>query len=211
MRFAIFAALIFAGGTVPSSAQGKGQAGKFDFYVMSLSWSPQHCSEKPGDKEQCGGTRKFGFVLHGLWPQYNKGYPQSCATKEKLDQATAQSMLDIMPSAQLIQHEWRKHGVCDGGTAKEYFGRGRKALTAFRTPARFQQPVQQVMVKPADFKKALLDSNPKLQGNQLAVVCNGRYLQEVRVCLSRDLEGRGCSAQVKDRCSVPEMIVRPVR
>lgn len=211
MRAVNWAALILAAGGLPSSAQSKGQAGKFDFYLMSLSWSPEHCAEKPGDTVQCGGTRKFGFVLHGLWPQYEKGYPQSCASKQKLDSSTLKSMLDIMPSEQLIRHEWQKHGVCDGTSAKDYFGKARKAFGGFQTPEKFQQPVQQIMVKPADFKKALLGANPGLQDNQLAVMCNGRYLQEVRVCLNRDLGGRACSTQVKDRCKVPEMIVRPVR
>lgn len=187
------------------------QSGRFDFYVMSLSWSPQHCAQKPSDKLQCSGPRTFGFVLHGLWPQFEKGYPQSCRTTQKLDAATAKSMLDIMPSDQLILHEWQKHGVCDGTAAKDYFAKARKAFNGFQTPPRFQQPQQQVMVKPADFRKQVLEENPSLKTDHLAILCSGRYLQEVRVCLKKDLSGRACSSQVRNRCNVPEMIVRPVR
>lgn len=188
-----------------------GQAGKFDYYLMSLSWSPQYCAGKPDDWVQCRGPRTFGFVLHGLWPQYEKGYPQSCQTAEKLDAATAKSMLDIMPAEQLIRHEWQKHGVCDGSTAKDYFAKARKAFNEFKPPRDFQQPKQQVMVKPQDFKERLLEANTWLKAGQVAILCSGRYFQEVRVCLTKDLRGRACSSQVRDRCNVPEMIVRPVR
>ena len=120
-------------------------------------------------------------------------------------------MLDIMPSDQLIRHEWEKHGVCDGTSAKDYFGKARKAFTQFQTPDGFQQPQKQVMVKPADFKHRVLEANTWLKDSQLAIVCNGRYFQEARVCLSKDLTGRACSSEVRDRCSVSEMIVRPLR
>ncbi|MCC7154036.1 MAG: ribonuclease T2 [Bryobacterales bacterium] len=202
---------IAAAASAVAAQPAAGQAGRFDYYLMTLSWSPQYCAGKPGDSVQCGGPRRFGFVLHGLWPQYEKGYPQSCQTSEKLDAATAKAMLDIMPSDQLIRHEWQKHGVCDGSTAKDYFAKARQAFNEFKTPPRFQQPTRQVMVKPADFKKQVLESNAWLKADQVAVLCSGRYFQEIRLCLTKDLRGRACSSQVRDRCGAPEMIVRPVR
>jgi ribonuclease T2 len=62
----------------PASAQDRRQnePGQFDFYVLSLSWSPSFCEgrEENGgggrsQQIQCGG-RPFSFVVHGLWPQY---------------------------------------------------------------------------------------------------------------------------------------------
>src|SRR5215212_5317363 len=61
----------------PAMAQdGRQNApGEFDFYVLSLSWSPSFCdaaSERGNSgrnqQAQCGG-RPFSFVVHGLWPQ----------------------------------------------------------------------------------------------------------------------------------------------
>src|SRR5262249_40589503 len=53
--------------------------GQFDYYVLSLSWSPSFCETATGNarRQQCG-TRPFSFVVHGLWPQYERGFPESC-------------------------------------------------------------------------------------------------------------------------------------
>ena len=73
-----------ATGAGPASAQDRRQntAGAFDFYVFSLSWSPSFCAsagERGGVSKsqqiQCGGERPYAFVVHGLWPQYEKGFP----------------------------------------------------------------------------------------------------------------------------------------
>ena len=66
--------------------QPRGTSGEFDFYLLSLSWSPQYCSSPAGerDKVQCAGSRQYNFVLHGMWPQYNDGSPQYCATNQRL-------------------------------------------------------------------------------------------------------------------------------
>src|SRR5439155_1314714 len=87
-------------------AQKKGKPGVFDYYLLTLSWSPQFCTTKPSDP-QCNGQHKFGFVVHGMWPQFKNGsWPQMCSTKPGLSDPSA--MLDIMPSKSLIAHEWQK-------------------------------------------------------------------------------------------------------
>ena len=59
-----------------------GGDGDFDFYVLALSWSPSYCAiEGDGaDPAQCANGRPYAFVVHGLWPQYEKGYPRDCET-----------------------------------------------------------------------------------------------------------------------------------
>jgi len=54
-----------------------GEPGTFDYYLLSLSWSPAFCRTDPGAAE-CNGPRRFGFIVHGLWPQYEKGWPENC-------------------------------------------------------------------------------------------------------------------------------------
>jgi ribonuclease T2 len=192
---------------------GPAQPGVFDFYLMSLSWSPQHCAQKPTDKIQCSGPKPFGFVLHGLWPQYNHGYSASCSTSFTLDQTTINSMMDIMPSQDLIRHEWSKHGTCSGLNPPDYFAKARTGFQSISVPAQFSGPVTTVNIAPADFKKALIDANQAnhLSGDEFAIACSGRYLSEVRICLDKDLHPRACSSEVKDSCSSAEIIVRPVR
>ena len=100
---------VFAVGAV---AQERRQAepGRFDFYVLALSWSPSYCeaTENRGPNRardrQCGG-RPFSFVVHGLWPQYERGFPSYCQVPApRLDRRIVGEMLDLMPSPSLIFH-----------------------------------------------------------------------------------------------------------
>ena len=59
------------------------KAQTFDYYVLSLSWSPSWC-QLTGLKrgaEQCDATRDLKWILHGLWPQYENGWPKFCKTR----------------------------------------------------------------------------------------------------------------------------------
>jgi ribonuclease T2 len=205
---------LWLAGWVAASAFAQDAPGRFDYYVLSLSWSPEYCASRnssPGDP-QCGAGRRFGFVLHGLWPQFDpKGWPQNCGDGGRLNSETVRSMLDIMPAEGLIRHEWRKHGVCSGMDARGYFAKSRQAFQAVRIPAAFRGPSAQVTVKPAAFKRQLAEANPGWREDTLAILCAGRFLQEVRVCMTKDLQPRKCPPSVRDRCSATEMLVRPVR
>src|SRR5918992_4928696 len=123
-RSAALAAFIFvfflALTAAPATAQDRrqNQPGQFDFYVLALSWSPSFCeaaeerSSGRAPAEQCG-ERPYSFVVHGLWPQYEKGFPEYCRKDgPRLDRAIVSSMLDIMPAPQLIFRQWDKHGTC---------------------------------------------------------------------------------------------------
>lgn len=185
----------------------------FDYYVLALSWSPQHCATPAGsrDSTQCAGPRPFGFIVHGLWPQYERGWPQDCGGGPSLSQATIRSMMDIMPSERLIRHEWTKHGTCSGLPPTDYFTLARKAFSLFQTPSGYGTPDSAINVKPATYKQAIIGANPSLNSRNLAIICSGRFLQEVRICLDKNLQPRPCGSGVRDRCNVPEMIVRPLR
>lgn len=192
----------------------RGKAGEFDFYLLSMSWSPQYCSTPAGarDNTQCNGGRQYTFVLHGLWPQYDRGWPQFCATQQTLSNAVVEKMMDIMPSRRLIRHEWEKHGVCTGLSAAEYYGKARAAFAGVKVPATFQAPRAARTVAPGKIRDEVLAANPGLMREAVSVTCAGRFLNEVRVCLGKDMKGRACSADVtRQACRVPEIIVQPVR
>src|SRR5687767_12835756 len=112
------------------------EPGKFDFYVLALSWSPSYC-EQAGERappQQCG-ARPFSFVVHGLWPQYEKGFPEFCQQPApRLDRNIVSSMLDLMPAPRLIYQQWDKHGVCSGLDQRAYFQTVRKARAQVKTP-----------------------------------------------------------------------------
>jgi ribonuclease T2 len=193
-----------------------GASGTFDFYVMSLSWSPGFCATPAGrgDAMQCGSERPYGFVLHGFWPQYEaKGWPEDCTT-ERVDHATVENMLSIMPSPKLVEHEWQKHGTCSGLAPKDYFEEATEAFHSVKIPAQYQSPTRTITVSPDRMLHDFVAANPMFGDQGFAVLCssNGRYLTEVRGCLSTDLEGRRCNQEVlQDQCRSPEMIMRPIR
>jgi len=194
----------------------RGESGRFDFYVLALSWSPGYCATPAGARDtlQCAPQRQFGFVLHGLWPQYEKGgWPQNCTTG-KLDARLIDPMLDIMPSRKLVRHEWEKHGTCSGLDAQAYLEESREAFEQVKIPAVYQAPLQQITVDPEKLQLNFATANPSFPRESFNVVCtnNGRFLQEVRVCLNQDLTPRACNAEVaRAACRSNSVILRPVR
>ena len=187
-------------------------AGAFDYYVLSLSWSPEHCAAgaRHADDPQCATPRRYGFVLHGLWPQYESGYPQSCATGVSLSSTTVDSMLDVMPNPQLVRHEWSKHGTCSGLTPEAYFATARTAYTAVKIPAPYNAPPTAFQTSASDIEQAFRGANAGLEPSETAVLCAGKFLQEVRVCLDKNLHPRPCGRDVRDACK-GSIIVRPIK
>lgn len=164
----------------------------FDYYLLTLSWSPEYCHGHPDDG-QCTSNKHYGFVVHGLWPEYkNGGGPQNCGTKPGLSDPS--SMLDIMPSLHLIQHEWTTHGTCSGLDANAYFGSIRKAFTATKIPAQFTNTSQQLTLSPQQIEKAFQQSNSSMPPGGVLVSCPGNYLQAVEFCLDKGLNRITCPA-----------------
>src|SRR6202165_3877818 len=134
------AALIAIAGTASAQDRRQNAPGEFDFYVLSLSWSPSFC-EEPAERGsggrsqvQCGG-RPFSFVVHGLWPQYEHGFPDYCQRPSpRLDRNIMSSMLDLMPALGLIFNEWDKHRTCSGLGARAFFKPIRKPRSAVKIP-----------------------------------------------------------------------------
>ncbi|QOY88303.1 ribonuclease T2 family protein [Paludibaculum fermentans] len=191
-----------------------GEPGQFDYYLMTMSWSPAYCAGKttrPNDP-QCGTGRSFSFVLHGLWPQYTQpkngsGWPQFCTTDKGL--SDPKTMLDIMPSLSLINHEWTRHGTCSGMNADNYFKTARKALQSIKVPARFQAPKEYFTISPVEVKKEFLQANPGLTAGMIAISCSANFLSEVRVCLDKNLKPIPCTGQRE--CKASSVRVPPVR
>jgi ribonuclease T2 len=184
----------------PASTRASTPARGFDYYLVALSWSPTWCESNPHDREQCG-ARGYGFVLHGLWPQYERGGgPQDCATRERPDAATVARTLAFMPSRRLIEHEWRAHGACSGLGADDYFALSDRAYAAVRIPPVFQPRATPGSMDVDAVRDAFIAANPGLEADMFAVVCRARDLAEVRVCVDTDLAPRRCGRDVRTRC-----------
>lgn len=200
------------GGTAPPEQTSASQAGAFDYYLLSLSWSPTYCLTHRNDKIQCGATKGFGFVLHGLWPQYARGgYPHDCPTKERLTPEAIKFGETIFPSPKLVGHEWGRHGTCNGTDALSYFKTADQVRTRVKVPAGLDAPAQtRSMTVPAiisDFVAA----NPGMPDKALVVACTGPELSEVRICFDRKLSPMACGKGVSSSCRSGPIRVRAVR
>ena len=191
--------------SAPSFAQTKAakagaDPGQFDFYVLALSWSPAYCADGGVKRspEQCAAGAMKGFVVHGLWPQYEKGYPISCPTDRKdLPKASFEKAAALFPDLKLATSEWRRHGSCTGLEPDLYLDTVAAARDQVKVPASFD-PSSLVSsgsssLAPADIEKRFIEANPKLQPSMMSVSCRKALLREVRICFTRDLkEFRSC-------------------
>ena len=176
-----------------------GTPGQFDYYVLTLSWSPTYCLTHPQDHNQCSG-KGYGFVLHGLWPQYDTGsWPEFCSTAP-LPQDARQLGSTLFPSQKLMEHEWQRHGTCSGLGAIAYFRTADKAVAAVKVPSDFAAPHQSLSLTGAQISSAFHQANPSIPANGLTVACGHGELTEVRVCLSRELQPRACGKGVRNTC-----------
>jgi ribonuclease T2 len=195
--------------------QQRNQPGRFDFYVLSLSWSPSFCkeSEERGrpSNEQCRG-RPYSFVVHGLWPQYDRGFPRDCQVPApRLDRELMTSMLDLMPAPGLIYHEWDQHGTCSGLATQAYFDLIRKARETVKIPESYVAPKTTLTVAPDEVEEAFVKSNPGLSRAAVSVTCGSTRLSEVRICMSKDLKFRDCDEIDRRACRRDKLIMPPVR
>jgi ribonuclease T2 len=193
-------------------------SGKFDYYVLALSWSPTYCASRAGrrDRQQCGTGRGYAFVVHGLWPQYEKGWPDFCPASERyVPQHKIEKMLLVMPSKRLVIHEWEKHGTCSGLSQSDYFSAIRLVFSKVKVPARYISPSRPLVISPQLLASDFLTTNAWLEPEMLSIHCgNSRdrgVLRELRVCFDRDLNPRSCGANEKRICRARTLVMPPVR
>ncbi|MFC3218083.1 ribonuclease [Tianweitania populi] len=188
------------------SANAIPQGTGFDFYVLSLSWSPSYCQAE-GDqakRQQCGRRDPHGFVVHGLWPQFERGYPESCKSSEpdRVPDSLIAEYRDLIPSAGLIGHQWRKHGSCSGLSQADYLATVRAAREKINVPNGLDGDTQPV--SPKAIEDALAAANPGLEARDMAVTCKAGLIREVRICLTKDnLDFRACPEIDRQGCSRP--------
>ena len=194
----------------PSRSQAA-EAGQFDYYLLSLSWSPTYCLTHPNDKIECG-SKGYGFVLHGLWPQFEAGgYPERCATSARLDSAAERAGRMVFISERLMRHEWQAHGTCSGLDAADYFRIADRALASVKIPPAFEAPRRARHSSVEELNRAFGAANPQLPEGALRVACSRGELAEVRVCLGRDLAPRRCPRSVRSSCGQWDFAVPAVR
>jgi ribonuclease T2 len=200
-------------GAVPCWAEGE-RAGDFDYYVLSLSWSSAWCALE-GDARndpQCDDGRGLTFVLHGLWPQYEDGWPSFCRTVERdPSRAMTAAMADIMGGAGPAFYQWKKHGRCSGLSAEGYFQTARQAYESITVPSVFSDVSRPLTLPASVIEDAFLEANPNLARDQITITCKDGLVQEARICLTPDLKPRRCGADAIRDCRLKDAVLEPVR
>jgi ribonuclease T2 len=210
-------------GTLGAAAYGHGHghghrrdaSGDFDYYLLALSWSPAYCARSGDRGAECAGPSRRGFVVHGLWPQRDRGRLEYCATPVRVPAAVAGGVADLMPDRRLVFHEWKAHGGCSGLTPAAYFGELRTAAASIAIPPLLRAPRAERLVAPRVMVGEFLRANPALRAADVVVACDRGVrpaLTEVRVCLDRGLAPRACAAAaLAARCRAPLVRVPPLR
>jgi ribonuclease T2 len=220
VRFSRVLAFVAVGGLLTTSSalaqdRRQNQPGEFDFYVLALSWSPSFC-EAAGERgtppqQQCG-ARPFSFVVHGLWPQYEEGFPEFCRVPApRLNRNIVSSMLDLMPAPRLIFQAWDKHGTCSGLSAGAYFENVRKVRAMVKIPDAYIELKEPLTVTAEEVEQAFIDSNSGLTHEAVAVTCDSRRLSEVRICVGKDFQFRACPNVDARACRREQVVMPPVR
>lgn len=186
----------------------------FDFYVLALSWSPGYCRSQGerANRQQCGSGRAHEWVVHGLWPQFERGFPEFCepGKDERVSRDLGETMFDIMPSMGLIGRQWRKHGSCSGLDHAQYFDVTRAAFEKIAKPDIDANSRQAFSETHMVIEQAFLDLNAAMTAQSVGVTCDRRFLRDVRICLSKDLSVFVSCPEVDRRhCQLPEMVVVP--
>jgi len=188
--------------------------GNFDYYVMALSWSPNWCRYE-GDARgspQCDTAADFGWVLHGLWPQNERGWPANCrhAFRNPSSRDTA-DMADLFGSAGSAWHQWNKHGACSGLSPDDYYALAREAYGRIIRPEVLRNLDRDVTLPASLIEQAFMRDNVDLDADEITITCQSGMIQEARICLTRDLELRTCGADVLRDCTLEDALFQAIR
>lgn len=208
MRSLLSALLLLSGWSAALAQPHTGTPGQFDYYLFTLSWSPEYCHSHR-DAVECTGGNHYGFIVHGLWPQFNRGYPEHCSN-EGMPSDT--SPVDkIMPDPSLIHHEWTTHGTCSGLYGNQYFLLIRKIYDSIRIPAELVAPKRTLTMHPADVKRLFERANPQIHDQTMAVNCPQNFLSGVQICVTKSGTPFTCPGNAVRDCRAPNINIPPVR
>lgn len=198
----IFAALMALALAGVARAEGE-RAGDFDYYVMALSWSANWCAREGDarDDPQCDAGRGVDFVLHGLWPQYEEGWPSFCRTAERdPPRSLTAAQADLFGGAGAAFYQWKKHGRCSGLSAAGFYDLARQARARVAVPEVFRGLARDIRLEADVVEEAFLEANTALDPEGVVVTCRDGMVQELRICLTKGLEFRTCGGDVGRVC-----------
>jgi ribonuclease T2 len=191
--------------------RGREAPGGFDYYVLALSWAPAFCAHETTKRSagQCGAGRETGFVVHGLWPERDTGRPlENCLPSLPVPGNIVQQILPLIPDPGLIQHEWRAHGSCSGLSVEDYFAAVGRAADRIRIPESYRSLHRLLETGPGEIERKFAAVNRLHGTSAVRVQCRAGEVRGVLVCMTKNLQPRPCSWNVRD-CRAGELFMRP--
>lgn len=181
----------------------------FDLYVLALSWSPAYCEleGRKADPAQCNAARPFRFIVHGLWPQNERGYPQNCGGSQLPNRDDIRSVINLTPSPGLLRYQWDKHGSCSGLVPQDYYAVMRAAHQKVIIPAQFNSS-SAFALAPQEVETAFARANPGLSPSAMSTVCEDGLLTEVRICFTKTLEFKSCPEVDQRSCRARSVTIQ---
>ena len=166
-------------------------------YTLALTWAPEFChthARDAGSRMECGSGNRFGFTLHGLWPDgVGKEWPQYCTAAPLLPEKLLRQHVCATPSVQLLQHEWAKHGTCMHTTPEAYFARSTGMYGKLKFPD--MDALSRGPVTAGKLADAVAAVNPGLPASAIRVTKNAKgWLDELWLCLDKQFAYERCRA-----------------
>jgi ribonuclease T2 len=185
--------------------------GQFDFYVLSLLWSPSICQATKAYLEKprlCSSGQMSSFFVEGLWPQYERGFPEFCQkAAPMLSRKVVDGLLDIMPDPELIVHEWERHGTCTASSPNEFFANVRRASALVKIPDEYRKPNNTLVATSAEIKGSFVRANDGLSSDAIVLACDRERLRGIELCISRDFTFRSCSELIRQNCPIDSIVI----
>lgn len=181
-------------------------------YTLALSWSPQFCARAFGRSSEFQCSRRaapFGFILHGLWPEgAGRDWPQYCHPAQLVPRDVIRANLCAMPSVQMIQHEWARHGTCSSDSPQRYFSTARTLFERLRLPDMAMLARRRDLTA-GQFIQAIVVRNPGVRPDMLRIRSTyDGWLDEIWICLDRSFTPARCAANKGGRRGTAPLHIR---
>jgi ribonuclease T2 len=165
----------------------------FDYYLLSLSWAPNFCATHSGSANECGTGRNVAFVVHGLWPQSERGrLDEHCQHTSPVSAEVVRYAINFYPDAGLVQHEWQCHGIYSGLSARDYFTAAGHAYQSLQIPPSVATLTQDTQLRASALTRQFEQANGAPEGS-FVTSCHDGELVAVEACFTKDLKLRACS------------------